>query len=531
MPQVHDMDAQSMLRDVVNQFSDPMSFLRELIQNSIDAGSSAIDISTEYDASSQMMTIHVDDYGEGMSREIIETKLTRLFSSTKDDDFTKIGRFGIGFVSVFAIEPVGVCVDTGRAGEYWRVLFDQVQAFELIRLDTPVEGTQIRVFKKMQPQNVEAFEARALAVVSYWCKHTQAQIFVNGHEINQPFDIQSVCKTHYEEEGTHIVAGYVARSQGRCEYYNRGLTLQELDQGPWQHIHLKIDSRYLEHTLTRDQVLQDRHYHKAYALMEHVVLEQLPERLKARARDAAKNYLKDPTTYTQVAGALAGVMRADLDAWSAVECIPTSEGAMCVEQALELFKQGRAFWGDPKSAMGEAMEIPFFLDANDPVLEVLAQATQSQLVSLHAHFFFARPSTTLSTPEANLFCDELRQCAKVLGAAWSWIGIAHLRRHESWVRTALALPVVSRTGLIPMSEVSPLTRQALLVADNIVLNANNADLLSAIRVATKEPEWSAYTIMKMILLSEPLRLTDEQALLSLALERRRRRLRRQGVRP
>ena len=39
------------------------------------------------------------------SREIIETKLTRLFSSQKDGDRTKIGKFGIGFVSVFAIGP------------------------------------------------------------------------------------------------------------------------------------------------------------------------------------------------------------------------------------------------------------------------------------------------------------------------------------------------------------------------------------------------------------------------------------------
>ena len=28
-------------------------------------------------------------------------------------------------------------------------------------------------------------------------------------------------------------------------------------------VSFKIDSRYLEHTLTRDQVLEDRHFHKA----------------------------------------------------------------------------------------------------------------------------------------------------------------------------------------------------------------------------------------------------------------------------
>jgi hypothetical protein len=58
-----------------------------------------------------------------MNREIIEKQLTRLFSSAKDGDRTKIGKFGIGFVSVFAIDPHIVCVDTSRDGEHWRVLF------------------------------------------------------------------------------------------------------------------------------------------------------------------------------------------------------------------------------------------------------------------------------------------------------------------------------------------------------------------------------------------------------------------------
>ncbi|PCC66914.1 hypothetical protein SAMN02745121_00356 [Nannocystis exedens] len=56
-----------------------------------------------------------------MDRRIIDTKLTRLFSSTKDDDRTKIGRSGVGFVSVFALQPC--------AGEHWRVGFRPDRTF------------------------------------------------------------------------------------------------------------------------------------------------------------------------------------------------------------------------------------------------------------------------------------------------------------------------------------------------------------------------------------------------------------------
>jgi hypothetical protein len=87
-----------------------------------------------------MMVIEVADAGEGMTREIIDNRLTRLFSSAKEGDYTKIGRFGIGFVSVFALDPEIVCVDTGRAGEHWRVVFRRDRSFERIRLTEPGGG-------------------------------------------------------------------------------------------------------------------------------------------------------------------------------------------------------------------------------------------------------------------------------------------------------------------------------------------------------------------------------------------------------
>ena len=114
------------LDELVNQFADPMSFFRELIQNALDAGSQEVEVTVDYEAGKTdedgVIVVHVDDFGEGMDRAIIDTKLTRLFSSAKDGDMTKIGKFGIGFVSVFAIEPDAVCVDTSRGGEHWRVL-------------------------------------------------------------------------------------------------------------------------------------------------------------------------------------------------------------------------------------------------------------------------------------------------------------------------------------------------------------------------------------------------------------------------
>ena len=145
------IDIGDALETLVHQFSDPWSFLRELIQNAIDAGSPEIDVRVEHQPPQGggdgddpgLMLVEVVDAGDGMDRQIIDTRLTRLFSSAKDGDYTKIGRFGIGFVSVFAIDPDLVCVDTGRTGEYWRVLFRKDRSFQRIALEHPTEGTTI----------------------------------------------------------------------------------------------------------------------------------------------------------------------------------------------------------------------------------------------------------------------------------------------------------------------------------------------------------------------------------------------------
>ena len=144
----------SALEHLINQFSDPLSFYRELIQNAVDAGSREVDVWLEYKKGAAdgegAMIIHVDDFGEGMNREIIEGRLTRLFSSGKDGDFTKIGRFGIGFVSIFAIEPDAVSLDTSRDGENWRVLFHRDKSFSLIARDETVEGTKIQITERVR---------------------------------------------------------------------------------------------------------------------------------------------------------------------------------------------------------------------------------------------------------------------------------------------------------------------------------------------------------------------------------------------
>lgn len=308
-----DADIAGILDDVVHQFSEPLVFLRELIQNSIDAGTREIEISIDRDnrraesprsadvpvgtlaesprsADAPVGTlalITVEDWGSGMTREIIDRQLCRLFSSTKYGDYTQIGRFGIGFVSVYAIEPEWVCVDTGRGGENWRVLFLPDHSFEVYRLREPIEGTRVTVAKRLRAERFEEFRESCREVVGRWCKHVPLPVYFDQEDVREPFEVEALCAAEHREEGTRLVAGLVAEMHPRCSFYNRGLLLKETEDARWPHLQFKVDSRYLDHTLTRDDIVHDKGYERIDVILDRIATEDLPRRLMNELAEAA----------------------------------------------------------------------------------------------------------------------------------------------------------------------------------------------------------------------------------------------------
>ena len=85
----------------------------------------------------------------------------------------------------------------------------------------------------------------------------------------------------------HIVAGPTRIWPAITGFYNRGLTLLETNEDLLPGVALKIVSRTLEHTLTRDNVRRDAHFQKALAaartLVDGPLLAELPEQLRKAA--------------------------------------------------------------------------------------------------------------------------------------------------------------------------------------------------------------------------------------------------------
>lgn len=291
------------VENLVTQFSNALDCFRELVQNSIDSGSGRVEVWGAYEKSEGhegVISFHVDDFGEGMDENVIDLQLTRLFSSAKEDDLTKIGKFGIGFVSVFALEPKAVLVHTGRGGEYWEILFHEDRSFSKTRLDVPVEGTQITIFREGDYHAYQEMVDGVRATLKRWCAHSETEVTFEDRSprggelgtqevINEPFELQGDCVTHAEFPGTEIVLAYTETPV--YGFYNRGLTLALTEIGDqvfdiprslrFRRIGVKIKSRYLEHTLSRETVMRDESYSKAMSLLDGCADGQLFDRLKA----------------------------------------------------------------------------------------------------------------------------------------------------------------------------------------------------------------------------------------------------------
>ncbi|MBA2662762.1 MAG: ATP-binding protein [Bradymonadaceae bacterium] len=284
------------LDNLVTQFSSALDCFRELVQNSIDAGSSGVDVWTEYVGEAGLdgaIVVHVDDWGEGMDREVIDRQLTKLFSSTKRRDLTKIGKFGIGFVSVFALEPKAVIVRTGKNGQYWEIFFHADRTFQISALAEPVEGTQIAIVLEGDIYRYGELVEGVRQTLKFWCCHAEVEIGFEDRTpidanlsqrelVNEAFEVGGLCAVRVDHPGTEMALAY--NFEPTHSFYNRGLTLVAGNRGTeslgrraerFGHISFKIKSRYFEHTLTREAIIQNEQFERGMGLLERAVEEQL----------------------------------------------------------------------------------------------------------------------------------------------------------------------------------------------------------------------------------------------------------------
>ena len=267
------MDARGVLGGVVQQFGQRMACLRELVQNAIDADTDRVDI--RFDRDGGFARIQVEDYGCGMSLEDIDIYLLNVFRSSKEGDLQTIGKFGIGFVSVFALQPRHVVVETSKDGEHTRIVIDHDYAIRYYQGE-PRLGTAVSMYLDADDKRLAELARDGLAFLEHSCQYVDIELVLHAEavggaqQLNRPFDLDLPYVARWSEPGTEVVVGYGDPAPGLC-LMNRRLTLLREPRALLPGVSALVSSRHIEHNLARNAVIQDNKLERVMARVKALI--------------------------------------------------------------------------------------------------------------------------------------------------------------------------------------------------------------------------------------------------------------------
>ena len=139
---LNNADLESVL---VGIYADPVHFLYELLQNAEDAGASQV----VFDLCPESLTVTHD--GRPFRLPDVDA-ITNIGASTKKGELTTLGRFGIGFKSVFSVTDAPVI----RSGEFHFRIED---LYVPVRLSSEMRDGQTVIVLPFKPDGPDPYEA------------------------------------------------------------------------------------------------------------------------------------------------------------------------------------------------------------------------------------------------------------------------------------------------------------------------------------------------------------------------------------
>lgn len=274
----------------------------------MDAGSDRVEVTLAThpaQASDEIVfELRIVDTGAGMDSTILDEDFTRLFASSKADDRTMAGGFGIGFVSVFAWQPEAVLVQTGRAGEAWELVFDAQRKFEQTALDMPLEGTTITLLRRGRDHERSGIAEAIRDSLWRWCRFCRLEVTFEDLDADEAPELiqdtpapQSATLATTIREGDHEI--HIAFAvPPTAVLLRRGLILAEgppasllpelakAEPASVRHLQIWVDSPELRTTLARDKVVDGPGMARVTGHL-HTAIPGLRERLLSQLEAAA----------------------------------------------------------------------------------------------------------------------------------------------------------------------------------------------------------------------------------------------------
>ncbi len=265
--------ALSVLENLITQFERPTQYVRELVQNSIDANTSQINFDYAYDPDQKLSQLVITDDGEGMNYNEIKKYLLNLFESSKYQDRSKIGKFGIGFVSLFAIDPELVVVETTKDNKTYSVFLDSPRkgaGGKIVehKKSNKHSGTQIRIFKKQTEHSFKNLSKDTLNELNYSCLHIKKPLFFNDEKLNKEFELENAHTTvRFGNRGIEGVIGLVPQGEETYRLYNNRLLIKDGKRLQDYGLSYIVSSKDLSPNLSRNDLIQDPRYNQIIKLL------------------------------------------------------------------------------------------------------------------------------------------------------------------------------------------------------------------------------------------------------------------------
>lgn len=262
-----DNDVQ-VLQGMISQFKNPFLYIRELVQNSLDAQAQQIDISVGRDETTGRAAITVRDDGCGMDRETIETYFLNLFNSSKELDRSTIGRFGVGIVSIFTQKPERILVETAqRDGNPYKLLLGEVERGAPTKIFTPKrpsldQGTQLTLYVPLDEEELETVTERLHEELRNSCAYATTPIRFNGERINREFTIAAPVTHRFGGRGITGILGLT--ESGFAKIMNHRLVIKQVDAFTEKTagLGLLLDSRHIDYNISRSDIQENVYYKK-----------------------------------------------------------------------------------------------------------------------------------------------------------------------------------------------------------------------------------------------------------------------------
>lgn len=282
---------------------DPWFFIRELAQNSRDAGARNIHVKIGYTAKKEEALVFQDD-GLGMSFQDAEKYLFRLYASSKTGEKNAAGMFGIGFWTVLKFNPSSVIIESKRRDRgkstgngSWGVRVEVGKELVTIPFDTNMKfpGTRVTLVRPAMEGSEKEFFRRTRDALKRYCTYLRSKnrnggplpVYFGGEDITRPMELPGPVSLSFRNGDVEGAVGLAPQPEVRL--YARGLpvwrgtTLRELSHEPPQNEQTRdfgqglapvflLNGNRLEVNISRRKVIDNRHLRRLRKSAENALL-------------------------------------------------------------------------------------------------------------------------------------------------------------------------------------------------------------------------------------------------------------------